>query len=113
MADDLHTAHAFVNGLLDTLLLFGIFVTACVSVFKAGRWLQSVVSSVDALTDSHRVLREDQKQFRTAFDKHVTDEDARFTNVEGVLTEHGDSIKCVHDQVARLAKSANGKGFAK
>jgi len=101
--------HSLLSGALDTFLLLGILITAVLSIFKAGKWFGGMVSAVEDLTQSHVALSESQADFRVAFDEHVTEENGRFTRVEETLTDHGDSIKCVHDQVARLAKSSNGK----
>jgi len=96
------TVDDLMQGALDTALLGGLLLTALFSIFKAGRWFGGMISAVAGLTASMAAFRKD-------FERHVTDEDIRFAGVESKLDKHGESIKCVHDQVARLAKSANGK----
>jgi hypothetical protein len=62
------TLDAFIDGAADTLILLGIFCTALFSVFRVGRWVQTLLDS--------------QQSLRQAFDDHIADETIRLDRID-------------------------------
>jgi len=95
-------AHGWLNTMLDTLILIGIFITAVLTIFKAGRWFGGIVDSINHLSTS-------MDAFKAAFDQHTRDEDARFASVENKMTEHSRKIEELKIEVKKINQVLPGE----
>jgi len=94
-------SHELLEGALDSVLLLGILLTAVVSIFKAGRWFGGMVSAMESLSQA-------LEAFKASFERHTTDEEARFVSVETTIAKHGERISDLRGDIHNLSQAING-----
>jgi hypothetical protein len=87
--------HQLVGAWLDSLLLVGILLAALVSIFKAGRWFQGMMSSIATLTHELETMR-------VALYAHIADEEGRFDTIDGVLRDNRAKAEEIRSEVGQL-----------
>jgi len=74
--------HHWIGSTLDTLLLTGILITALVTIFRAGRWFQGLMASVDHMSDRLDRHSSSIETLHRTLEEHVTEETTRFEDIE-------------------------------
>ncbi len=82
------TWESFVDTTLDTALLSGILITALFSMFRIGLWFQGLVGSMDSL--------------RVTVDRHIKDEEKKFSAFGKKLDEHGHQVSELRTEISKL-----------
>jgi hypothetical protein len=90
------TLDAFIDGAADTLILLGIFCTALFSVFRVGRWVQSLL---DAQAAMNQTLTD-----------HIAEEDIQFAKIDKALKSQVECVRGMRADVTKLQSVCQNGG---